>query len=204
MSVGKSIATSATGGTRSVTEADLVACVPHLRIFARSLTRNHERGDDLVQDTIVKALTAAHQFRAGTNLKAWTFTILRNLHYDELRKKRVWFQSLDDIAGYDPAVLPNQDATLELGDFDRAVWQLDDNQRKALMLVGADGLSYKEAAKKCDCPTGTVKSRVSRARRELLQILERGAPAVSLRHTPSPAGRSDDPLAGEHADSLAA
>jgi RNA polymerase sigma-70 factor, ECF subfamily len=204
MSLGTTIATSATGETSSVMEADLVACIPPLRIFARSLTRNYERADDLVQDTVVRALAAAHQFQAGTNLKAWMFTILRNLHCDDLRKKRVWVQSLEEIAGYEPAVLPNQEASLELGDFDRAVWQLDDNQRKALILVGADGLSYEEAAKECDCPTGTVKSRVSRARRELLRILEGGSPADSRRAPPSPSKRIGGRLASRRPNSLAA
>ena len=204
MSLGTTIATSATGEASSVTEADLVACVRPLRIFARSLTRNHERADDLVQDTVVRALAAAHQFQAGTNLKAWMFTILRNLHYDELRKKRVWVQSLEDIAGCEPTVLPNQEASLELRDFDRAFWQLDHNRRKALVLVAADGLSYEAAAKACNCPPGTVKSRVSRARRELLRILNDGLPAGARRAPRSPARGVDEPRASERESSLAA
>ena len=132
------------------------------------------------------------------------FTILRNLYYDELRKKRVWVQSLEDIAGYEPTVLPNQEASLELRDFDRAFWQLDCNQRKALVLVAADGLSYEDAAKECNCPTGTVKSRVSRARRELLRILEGGSPSASRRRTPSPAVCVDGAPASGRVSSLAA
>jgi RNA polymerase sigma-70 factor (ECF subfamily) len=86
---------------------DFLACVPHLRAFAWFLARNRERADDLVQDLIVRALSAAHRFQAGTNLKTWMFTILRNLHYNELRKSRVQIQSLDDPLAYEPAVLPN-------------------------------------------------------------------------------------------------
>lgn len=88
--------TMAINATRNIGEEDLLACVPHLRAFAWFLARNRERADDLVQDTIVRALGAAHRFQAGTNLKAWTFTILRNLHYNELRQSRVHIQSLDD------------------------------------------------------------------------------------------------------------
>ena len=152
-------------------ESDLVTCVPHLRAFARFLTGHRERADDLVQDTIVRALKAAHQFQPGTNLRAWMFTILRNLHYGELRRSHLRVQSLDDVAVLEPAVLPNQDAGLEFRDFCRAFGQLGDEQREVLTLVGASGLSYEEAAKVCDCPTGTIKSRVSRARSNLLRIM---------------------------------
>jgi RNA polymerase sigma-70 factor (ECF subfamily) len=156
-----------------------------LRAFAWFLARNRERADDLVQDLIVRALSAAHRFQAGTNLKTWMFTILRNLHYNELRKSRVQIQSLDDPLAYEPAVLPNQVARLEFGDFRGAFWQLADDRREALILVGASGLSYEEAAKICDCPKGTVKGRLSRARRELLQILEDGLLADRRRDSPT-------------------
>jgi len=174
--------------TSNVGEKDLLACVSHLRAFAWFLARNRDRADDLIQDTIVRALTAAHQFRVGTNLKAWMFTILRNLHYNEVRKNRVQIQSLDDPLAYEPAVLPSQVASLEFGDFRRAFWQLADDRREALILIGASGLSYEEAAKVCDRPKGTVKSRVSRARRELLQIMEGGLLADKRRDTPALAG----------------
>jgi RNA polymerase sigma-70 factor, ECF subfamily len=172
----------------NIAEKDLLDCVPHLRAFAWFLARNRERADDLVQDTIVRALGAAQQFRVGTNLKGWMFTILRNLHYNEVRKNRVQTQSLDDPLAYEPAVLPSQVASLEFGDFRRAFWQLADDRREALILIGASGLSYEEAAKVCDCPKGTIKSRVSRARRELLQILEDGLLADRRRDSPAMAG----------------
>ena len=172
----------------NIGEKDLLACVPHLRAFAWFLARNRERADDLVQDTIIRALAAAAQFQAGTNLKGWMFTILRNLHYNEVRKNRIQMQSLDDPLAYEPAVLPNQVASLEFGDFRRAFWQLADDRREALILIGASGLSYEEAAKVCDCPKGTIKSRVSRARRELLQILEDGLLADRRRDSPAMAG----------------
>ena len=180
--------TTAIHATSNIGEKDLLTCVPHLRAFAWFLARNRERADDLVQDTIVRALAAAAQFRAGTNLKGWMFTILRNLHYNEVRKNRIQTQSLDDPLAYEPAVLPNQVASLEFGDFRRAFWQLADDRREALILIGASGLSYEEAAKVCDCPKGTIKSRVSRARRELLQILEDGVLADRRRDSPAMAG----------------
>jgi RNA polymerase sigma-70 factor (ECF subfamily) len=200
----KAMTTTVTAGTSGITDVDLVACVPHLRIFARSLTGNHERADDLLQDTIVRALTAAHQFRAGTNLRAWMFTILRNLHCDEFRKKRVQTQSLDDTPGHEPAVSPSQEASLEFSDFSRAFWQLDDDRRKALFLVGADGLTYEEAAKLCDCPKGTVKSRVSRARRELLHILDDASPIDERRDAPTLAGYGHERVATASTQSSAA
>ncbi len=188
--------TSVTDQTSSVTQSDLIACIPHLRSFARFLTRNRDRADDLVQDTIVRALGGAHRFQAGTNLKAWMFTILRNLHYTDLRRNRIPVQSLDDPSAYEPAVLPNQMASLEFGDFRRAFWQLGDDWREALILVGASGLSCEEAAKVCGCAKGTIKSRVWRARRELLRILDDGLLIGKRRDTPAMTGYIGDPLDG--------
>jgi RNA polymerase sigma-70 factor, ECF subfamily len=189
---------AATYDTRSVAETDLIACVPHLRAFAWFLTKNRERADDLVQDTIVRAVTEAHQFQLGT-LKAWMFTILRNLHYNEVRESRIRIQSLDDPLAYEPAVLPSQVVSLEFGDFRRAFWQLGDDRREALILVGASGLSYEDAATVCGCPKGTIKSRVSRARRELVRILEDGLLADKRRDTPWLAGDIGNLLVGRRA-----
>jgi len=180
--------TAAAGEIGGVTGADIIASVPRLRAFARALSGNREDADDLVQDTIVRILAAAHQFQAGTHLQAWMFTILRNLHYSNMRRKnRVAFQSLDTWA-CEPTVLPNQEANLEFRDFQRAFGQLGDHRREALILVGANGLSYEEAANVCDCPRGTIKSRVSRARGELRRILEDGSLASKRRDTPPLAG----------------
>jgi RNA polymerase sigma-70 factor, ECF subfamily len=180
--------TATTHKTRNVAESDLIACVPHLRAFAWFLTKNRERADDLVRDAIVRALTEEHQFQPEINLKAWMFAILRHLHYNEARKNHIRIQSLDDPLSYEPAVLPSQVANLEFGDFRRAFWQLGDDRREALVLVGASGLSYEDAATVCGCPKGTIKSRVSRARRELLRILEGGLLADKRRDTPALAG----------------
>src|SRR3954447_21048357 len=115
-----SVMTTDSTPSSNVIEADLIACIPHLRAFARFLTGNRERADDLVQDAVVRALTAAHQFQPGTNLKAWIFTILRNLYYNEIRKNRVKRQWREEGAIDEPAMPATQEAALEFGDFRRA------------------------------------------------------------------------------------
>jgi RNA polymerase sigma-70 factor, ECF subfamily len=152
-----------------------VECIPHLRAFARSLCGNRDLADDLVQDAVVRALTCAGQYRPGTNFKAWIFTILRNLYFNELRRHRGRFTSIDDLGAREPASVGNQDAALEMCEFRRAFWQLSTEHREVLMLVGASGLGYEEAAAVCDCAVGTVKSRVSRARRTLKEALTNGS-----------------------------
>jgi RNA polymerase sigma-70 factor, ECF subfamily len=149
----------------------VVECMPHLRAFARSLTSNRDLADDLVQDAIVRALAAARQYTPGTNFKAWIFTILRNLYYNEGRKRAGRFSSIDDLAPYEPMVPASQEANLEFCDFRRAFWRLNPDQREVLMLVGASDLSYEEAAAICGCAVGTIKSRASRARRDLRALL---------------------------------
>jgi RNA polymerase sigma-70 factor (ECF subfamily) len=183
---------AATFETRNVAESDLIVCVRHLRAFACFLTKNRERADDLVQDTIVRALTAAHGFQPPTNVKAWMFAILRHLHYNEVRKNCIRTRSLDDALSYEPAVLSGQAVGLEFGDFGRSFWKLGDDWREALILIGASGLSYEEVAKVCNCSRGTVKSRVSRARSELLRILEVDLLADKRRDTPALAGYVGD------------
>ena len=188
----KSVTMAECGGRGNVTEAGLITCVPHLRIFAMSLTRNRDHAEDLVQDTIVRALTAAHQFQADSNLKAWMFTILRNLHCDQYRKKQVPVQSLDDTPGYEPSIQPCQEVRLELGDLQSGLQRLSEKSRNALLLVSADGLTYQEAAELCNCAEGTIKSRVSRARRELQRILDGGSPGSKRPGAPMLAGRMTD------------
>ncbi|WP_374378487.1 sigma-70 family RNA polymerase sigma factor [Dongia sp.] len=161
--------------TRADVERMLLDVIPHLRAFARSLTRNRDQADDLTHDAVVRALAAIDQFTPGTNFKAWMFTILRNLYYNECRKRWIKSTPIDDLAGDEPSVGPSQEANLEFSDFRRAFWHLNADQREVLILVGASGFSYEEAAEVCNCRVGTVKSRVSRARAELKQLLEQGA-----------------------------
>jgi len=149
----------------------LVDSMPHLRAFARSLTRNRESADDLAHDAAVRALAAAGQFTPGTNFKAWIFVILRNLHYNNARKGHWRILPLDEVTAAGYAIPATQQVALEFCDFRRAFSQLSDDQREVLMLVGASGLSYEETAKVCNCAIGTIKSRASRAREELTRLL---------------------------------
>lgn len=160
--------------TRNVSDTDLLALLPHLRAFARSMTRQGDRADDLVQDTVVRALHSAHRFQPGTNLKAWLFTILRNEFYNEIRRTRPLL-SLDLPGMEEPSMAPRQEVPLEFEDFARTFGQLSADKREVLMLVGPEGLSYDETARICGCAQGTIKSRVSRARLELRDLLERGS-----------------------------
>jgi RNA polymerase sigma-70 factor, ECF subfamily len=148
----------------------LVDCLPHLRAFARVLCRQHDLVDDLVQDSVVRALAAAHQFQPGTNFKAWMFTILRNQNITMFRRQRIPPASLDEVEQEVYHAPPQEDA-LMMEDLDHAVRQLSPLRREALILVVVHGLSYEEAAAVCRCAVGTIKSRVARARAELHEML---------------------------------
>ena len=153
-------------------EADLLAVLPHLRAFSRSLTRHSEEADDLASEAVLRAIRCASHFQPGTNFRAWIFTILRNLYYNEARKARIRF-IFSQEGETDEATMPaTQEIALEMVDFRRAFWRLGSQQREALILVGASGLSYEEAAAVCGCELGTIKSRVSRARAELKRLME--------------------------------
>ena len=171
----------------------LLEAVPHLRAFARSLTRNRDQADDLVNDTIVRAIAASNQFTPGTNFRAWVFTILRNLFYNQGRRGSARFSSIDDVFVDEPAELASQEASLEFCDFRRAFWQLPEHHREALILVGASGLNYEDAARICGCQVGTMKSRVSRARTELRRMLDEDA--VQARRGESAPVTGEDPFA---------
>jgi RNA polymerase sigma-70 factor, ECF subfamily len=162
----------------------LVDSIPHLRAFARSLTRNRDRADDLVHDAAVRALAASEQFTPGTNFKAWIFTILRNLYYNEGRKDHSRNVPFDEAMVTEHAIPPTQESALEFCDFRRAFWQLGEDHREVLMLVGASGLSYEEAARICNCAVGTIKSRVSRARQELTKLLSEDTLQISRGGSP--------------------
>ncbi|GHA44123.1 RNA polymerase sigma factor [Amylibacter ulvae] len=150
----------------------LVEHLPALRGFAMSLTRNSSAADDLVQDTIVKAWTKIDTFEVGTNLRAWLFTILRNTFYSDRRKAKHEVADIDGIHTSKLAQKPDHDGRLALKDFWVAFKQLKDEQREALILVGASGFSYAEAAQTCGCAVGTIKSRVNRGREHLAELME--------------------------------
>ena len=149
----------------------LVDHLPALRAFALSLTREGAAADDLVQDTFVKAWTNMDKFQAGTNLRAWLFTILRNTFYSARRKTRREVSDTDGIHAARQATRPEHDGKLALRDFRVAFQQLPDEQREALILVGASGFSYEEAAEMTRVAVGTVKSRANRGRRKLAELL---------------------------------
>jgi RNA polymerase sigma-70 factor, ECF subfamily len=153
----------------------LVGAIPNLRAFAISLTGNHNLADDLVQETLLKAWSHRDKFEPGTNLKAWLFTILRNTYFSEFRKKRREVQDVDGRAAAQLISPAEQLGHLDLVDFHRALFLLSPDQREALLLIGAEGLSYEEAAKISGCAVGTVKSRVNRARLRLTELLAGGS-----------------------------
>jgi RNA polymerase sigma-70 factor, ECF subfamily len=149
----------------------MLAAVPSLRAFAISLSGSHDRADDLVQDTLMRAWKNVDRFEPGTNLNAWLFTILRNLFHSEYRKRKREVEDPEGVHAARLATRPEQGARLDFEDFQRALAKLQPDQREALLLVGAEGFSYEEAAKICNVAVGTVKSRVNRARKKLEEML---------------------------------
>jgi RNA polymerase sigma-70 factor, ECF subfamily len=150
---------------------EVLAAVPQLRAFAISLCGNADRADDLVQETLLRALTHIHLFERGTNLEAWLFTILRNDFRTEYRKRR---REVDDPDGRHVESLrthPEQLGRIEFKELRAALAKLSADQQEVLVLVGAAGFSYAEAAAICGCPVGTVKSRMNRARIRLAEML---------------------------------
>jgi RNA polymerase sigma-70 factor (ECF subfamily) len=154
---------------------ELVGLIPHLRAFARTLAGEPAAADDLAQDAMMKAWDARASFQIGTNMKAWTFMILRNQFYSE--KRRAWRQTQLDQEAAERTLVAIDDpgAPIALDELRQGLAMLPFEQREALVLVGAGGFAYEEAAEICGCAVGTVKSRVSRARRALQAILEDGA-----------------------------
>ena len=154
---------------------ELVTLIPHLRAFARTLCGDATAADDLAQDAMMKAWDARASYQMGTNMKAWTFMILRNQFYSE--KRRTWRQTqLDQEAAERTLVaVDDPEAPVALDELRLGLGMLPPEQREALVLVGAGGFAYEEAAEICGCAVGTVKSRVSRARRALHSILDSGA-----------------------------
>ena len=154
----------------SVRDAVLSA-VPSLRAFAISLCGNVDRADDLVQETMLRALANIGSFQPGTNMSAWLFTILRNLFRSEYRKRRREVEDADGSYADTLKSQPEQNSRVEFEEFRTALSKLPPDQREALILVGASGFSYEEAAEICQCAVGTIKSRVNRARSRLAELL---------------------------------
>jgi RNA polymerase sigma factor (sigma-70 family) len=164
----------------------LAAVIPHLRAFGRSLSGSRDLADDLVQETLLKAWAARKRFQAGTNMRAWTFIILRNLFLSQMRRARFKGEWDDITAAKILAAPASQDRHIELGDMQRALMHLPQPQREALILVGAGGFAYEEAAEICGCAVGTIKSRVARGRVALEALLTSGKMPSRRQHKSDP------------------
>ena len=162
---------------------DIIQCLPHLRAFALLLCRDRSLADDLVQEAVVRALGHIHQFQSGTNFKAWIMAILRNSYFSEMRRRKRASRFNGEELWSTAAASGGQEEHLMMRDLERAFRRLPAGQREALVLVGAGGFSYEDAAEIAACAVGTMKSRVSRARFQLERLLD-GEAALA----PLPAG----------------
>src|SRR4051794_31416810 len=151
--------------------ADLLSATRNLRAFALSLVGDADRADDLVQDTILRALQKQDRFEPGTKLQAWVLTLMRNPFYSEYRKRKREVEDVDGLFAAKLSVVPEQPGCVEFAELRSALMRLSDEQREAVLLIGAEGLSYEEAAVVCGTKVGTIKSRVNRARKRLAELL---------------------------------
>ena len=155
-------------------DSDFVEHIPRLRRYARALTGDRARADDLVQDTLERALAKIHLWRPGSDLRAWMFTIMHNVFINQVRaSSSAVISALDDEA-VQPAIRATQSDRLEVMDLQVALARLADEQREVLLLVGLEQMSYEEAAGVLNIPIGTVMSRLSRARERLRVLLKGG------------------------------
>jgi RNA polymerase sigma-70 factor (ECF subfamily) len=153
---------------------ELTDVVPHLRAFARGLCGRPDMADDLVQETLLKAWAAQDRFEPGTSMRAWTFVILRNAYLTDMRRNRFRGDYDETVAERVLTAPAGQEEPIHLSDMHRALLTLPPERREALLLVGAGGFSYEEAAQICGCAVGTIKSRVGRARAALTTMIEEG------------------------------
>ncbi len=154
---------------------ELTAVIPHLRAFARGLCGRPDMADDLVQEALLKAWAAQDRFEPGTSIRAWTFVILRNAYLTDMRRNRFRGEYDETVAERILVAPAGQEEPIHLADLHRALQTLPPERREALLLVGAGGFSYEEAAAICGCAVGTIKSRVGRARAALTAMLEDGS-----------------------------
>jgi RNA polymerase sigma-70 factor, ECF subfamily len=169
------------GTTDAQWRDQVVAMIPALRAFAWSVSRNGSDADDLVQETLIKAWSHRTKFEAGTNLRAWLFTILRNTYYTAIVRRRREVRDEDDLHAKALVSEPTQEWGLTMRALQAALNKLPLEHREALILVGAAGLSYEETARICGCALGTVKSRVNRARSRLLKLMDMESPSQTTR-----------------------
>ena len=150
---------------------NLLKAIPKLRAFARNLGGSAERGDDLVQETLLKALANAESFQPDSNMTAWLYTILRNQFYSEFRKRRHEVEDPEGRRAVQVAISPSQEWRVQFLEVREALHHLSAIHREAIMLI-VSGMSYEDAATLCGCAVGTMKSRVNRARAQLTELLD--------------------------------
>ncbi len=174
-------------------QSELVTFIPRLRAFARTLTGRHAAGEDLAQETVMRAWKARATFEPGTNMEAWLFRILRNAHVSGIRRNARTPQGELGLVEHTLAGVDDPSATVALNDLRQALNRLSDEQREALVLIGAGGWSYEEAAAHAGCAVGTMKSRVHRARRLLAAYVDGGL----VRRDTLPASQALQSLIGQ-------
>ena len=155
--------------------------IPRLRRYARALTGDRGAADDLVQDTLERAWTKLHLWRRGSDLRAWLFTIMHNVHVNQIRARAGGATVSLDEESADAPVRPTQSDLLEVRDIDTALNRLSLEQREVLLLVALERMSYGEAARTLGIPIGTVMSRLARARERLRLLLSDDSAGASLK-----------------------
>ena len=160
-------------------KSEIVELIPALRAFARTFYKDPSAADDLVQETLMRALASIHQFRPGTAMKSWLFTIMRNAFYTKIKIETREAPSAADCASSRPATNATQEWSARGREIAEAIERLPEQQREVIMLIGVLGVSYEEAAQICECAIGTIKSRLNRARQRLLEELGEDSPDAS-------------------------
>ncbi|GAA4531644.1 sigma-70 family RNA polymerase sigma factor [Chelativorans composti] len=171
--------------------SEIVELIPALRAFARTFCRDINDADDLVQETLVKGLSHLHQFEAGTSMKSWLFTIMRNTFYTRVKIARREAPGAADCISARPAVSATQEWSARGLEIHNAIQQLPEQQREVMMLIGVLGMSYEETAAICNCAMGTVKSRLNRARLRLLAVLGERSSLSAVERTETSPGADD-------------
>ena len=170
----------------------LEAVIPKIRRYARSLTRDPIKADDLVQDALCRAMAKQHLYQPDTNLRAWLFTLMHNQYVNDVRRsaRETNVLNVEDVASQLVATT-DPTASRQLVELDRALGQLPIEQRQVILLIGLEGMSYEEVAAIVAVPIGTVRSRLSRGREQLRRLMgveeeRRGRSTPQKRATPLP------------------